>query len=121
VPHNGTFQLGRTIAFRDITDGLGNTLLGGDKHVRLGGFGVGWSDGAYYNGDYPSNSSRAAGPAYPLSASPRDTGWRFGSYHPGVCQFVFADGAVHSLSVSISPATMALLADRADGKPVPDW
>src|SRR5579884_3101010 len=100
VPHNGAFQLGRLVAFRDIHDGLSNTIMGGEKHARIDAFGVGWIDGAFYNGDYPSNSSRAAGPAYPLARSPFDKGWRFGSYHPGVCQFVFCDGAVHSLPVT---------------------
>jgi hypothetical protein len=121
VPHNGSFQLGSTTAFKDITDGLSSTLLAGEKHVPLRTFGVGWLDCSQYNGDNPTCSTRSGGPKYPLALSLSDTGWRFGSYHPQVCQFVFADGAVHPLPVSISPVTLGLLADRADGQPIPPW
>jgi hypothetical protein len=121
VPHNGTFQLGGPLAFKDITDGLSNTLLAGEKHVPLGGFGVGWLDSSQYNGDLAFSCARSAGPAYPLAATPRDAGWRFGSYHTQVCQFVFCDGAVHPLPVGINPVTLSLLAERADGQTVPDW
>jgi prepilin-type processing-associated H-X9-DG protein len=109
------------MAFRDIHDGLSNTLLVGEKHVRVGGFGVGWIDGAFYNGDYPTSCTRAGGPAYPLARTPHDPGWRFGSWHPGVCQFLFADGGVHALPLTTSPVTLGVLADIADGQPTPDW
>jgi prepilin-type processing-associated H-X9-DG protein len=113
--------LGGKIAFKDITDGLSNTFLAGEKHVQIHAFGVGWSDCSLYNGDYPTCCTRSAGPAYPVATSPFDTGWRFGSYHPQVCQFVFADGHVQALPVSTPATTMALLADRSDGQPIPDY
>src|SRR5262249_16070262 len=49
--------------FSSITDGLSNTLFFGDKHVRLGQFGNGNSegDGSVYNGDIVSFGGRAAG------------------------------------------------------------
>ena len=121
MPHNGSFQLGGPLAFKDILDGLSNTLLAGEKHVPVGGFGAGWLDCSLYDGDNPTGSTRSGGPKYPLAQSPRDTGWRFGSYHPQVCQFCFADGAVRPLPVTISPVTLGLLADRGDGQAIPDW
>ena len=48
-------------------------------------------------------------------------GWKFGSYHPGICQFAFVDGHVRSIANNIDLVTLGLLADRADGKPIPDF
>jgi hypothetical protein len=45
----------------------------------------------------------------------------FGSYHPAVCQFVFGDGAVRALAVTIDPTALSLLANIADGQPTPDY
>jgi hypothetical protein len=119
---NGAFQLGsQGIRFAQITDGLSNTLLAGEKHVPLGTFGVGWLDSSTYNGDYPTCSTRCAGPGYELATSPRDTGWRFGSYHPSVCQFVLADGSVRIIPVTTSSRTLGRLAGISDGEPVPDY
>jgi hypothetical protein len=62
---------------------------------------------------------------YPLAISPTDrptsTAIRsgFGSYHPGICQFLFGDGAVRGVSVT-TPVEPILLpfSDVADGKTV---
>src|SRR5262249_23637612 len=58
--------------FSNITDGLSNTLFFGEKHVRLGQFGNGNSegDGSIYNGDILSFASRAAGTRNPLAVGP---------------------------------------------------
>ncbi len=42
----------------------------------------------------------------------------FGSAHPSLCIFVFCDGSVHKLSLSIDAATFANLGSRNDGKPI---
>jgi prepilin-type processing-associated H-X9-DG protein len=42
----------------------------------------------------------------------------FGSWHPGVCQFVFADGSVRSLRNNTSLNLLWRLGDRRDGRPV---
>lgn len=119
---DGAFQFGSAgVRIADITDGLTYTILAGEKHVHLDRFGVGWNDCSQYNGDYLSCSTRGAGPGMSLAATPRDEGWRFGSYHPGLCQFVFGDGSVRILSVGINPVTLALLASINDGQPNPDY
>jgi hypothetical protein len=95
---------------------LSNTFLVGEKHVELGHFGdFNVGDGAAYNGDH-GTSFRGAGPGLTLARNPTDTfGNRFGSYHTGICQFVFCDGSVHAISTSIDGTTLGYLANRKDG------
>ena len=111
----------RGIRFEDITDGLSNTLLVGEKHVPFGKFGVGWWDCSTYNGDYYHCATRSAGPDYPLVRTPDDPTWAFGSYHPGICQFSFADGSVRPLPVTIDPQVLGYLANIADGQVITDY
>jgi hypothetical protein len=105
----------------DITDGTSTTLLMGEKHVRIGHFGeAADGDAAYYSGYLFKSAQRVAGPGYPLARSPEDsfidrTQYLFGSYHPGVCQFVFVDGSVHPISVTIDTKNLGFLANRHDG------
>jgi prepilin-type N-terminal cleavage/methylation domain-containing protein len=110
-----------TVTFASITDGLSNTILVGEKHVPVGFFGQAVWDCSLYNGDYPSCNCRGAGPQFPLSQDPADDALGFGSYHPGICQFVMGDASVRTLSVNTDPAILALLANPADGLPVPDF
>ena len=108
------------VSFKTITDGLSYTIFIGEKHVLLGSFGVGTLDASIYNGDYPLYWSRSVGPGYPLAQSPTDmtTNVGFGSYHPGICQFLFGDGSVHAVTNNADLNVMGLLANIADGKPV---
>ena len=119
---DGAFQLG-SLGTRliDITDGLSSTIFAGEKHVQMGQFGVGWNDCSQYNGDYVVCATRAGGLDYPLAQTPRDQGWRFGSYHWGLCQFVFGDGSVRIVSNGINPVTLGLLTSINDGQPVTDY
>ncbi len=43
------------------------------------------------------------------------SGYSFGSYHPGVCNFLVGDGSVHSLSVTTPDRIMYMFADVSDG------
>src|SRR5262245_39424806 len=104
LPNNGTFQLGSTpVYFSQITDGMSYTGLVGEKHVPSNMFGVGWLDCSLYNGDYLACSARSGGEGIGLASLRTDPEWKFGSYHPGICQFVMADGGVRSLRTTISP------------------
>lgn len=131
TPNTGVFRLDNNwsqtgnptyiggIKMIQITDGVSNTFLIGEKHVqqtRLGDFGAG--DGCAYNGD-KGTAFRGAGPSLTLARNPSDTfSNRFGSYHPGICQFVFCDGSVRAVTVSISGTTLGNLADRNDDQTV---
>ena len=118
-----------------IVDGTSNTLLIGEKHVRMGYVGQSLTypnlqtsdyntavgekggDGSIYNGDSPISVTRVAGPQNPLARSPWEpVNLNFGSMHPGVCPFLYADGRVDSISVNISPNILGALATRAGGE-----
>jgi hypothetical protein len=45
----------------------------------------------------------------------------FGSYHHGVLYYLFGDGSVRILSVQVPASTLALLANIADGQPIPEY
>ena len=119
------------ISFDRITDGLSKTLLVGEKHVRVG---LVRRQGSLYNGDNQNNCSRVAGRVAPIANSPDDkTVCRnvpgcsrcicdnFGSWHLGICPFLFADGHVSSLSTSINLTALDRLAVRNDGQNVDDF
>jgi len=109
------------VRFADITDGLSNTLLVGEKHVPQGHFGEGPLDSSLYNGDYYLSHARPAGPDYPLAQTNTEFSPVFGSYHTAVVQFGFCDGGVRSLPRSINPTVLGLLASINDGQPIPDY
>jgi prepilin-type N-terminal cleavage/methylation domain-containing protein len=118
-PPNGAFRLGlsgKGVRLNEITDGLSNTFLIGEKHVPKGRFGVGSWDCSIYDGDHIACSTRATGLLYPLAASLQDQGLKFGSYHTGICMFVFADGSVHALNHDTAPQTLEYLANIKDGQ-----
>ena len=111
-----------------IPDGTSNTFMVGEKHVPIGMFGrakVG--DGSIYNGSWSAFGARLAGIEDPLAQGPNDVSpsggivdgiyaRKFGSYHAGVCQFVFCDGSVRAIRNSIDSANLRRLAARDDGE-----
>jgi prepilin-type N-terminal cleavage/methylation domain-containing protein/prepilin-type processing-associated H-X9-DG protein len=114
-----------------ITDGTSNTLLVGEKHVRPGHLGeAGDGDMAYYSGYNYTTAQRSAGwyvdstgkQTKPLM-KPTDAAStiRFGSWHEGICNFVFCDGSVRALPVNIDIETLRRLAVRDDGQPIPSY
>lgn len=134
----------RTMSFRGsalatITDGTSNTFLAGEKHVptsHIGKKAAAQLDGPAYRGkgaysgaDYHSRgwSIRTAGPGFGLITNPhedcgvtsstRDSacGASFGSYHPGVVQFVLCDGSVRAVSSTASQIVLGYIANRQDG------
>ncbi len=110
------------VPIKAITDGASNTFLVGEKHVPPDKFGQAVGDGSIYNGDHEWNFARVAGPGFPLAQGPTDEtnwNWIFGSYHPGMCQFVMCDGSVRTLPISTSTDILSRLSARNDGLPVP--
>ena len=123
-PPDGAFRIGgpgHGLRPTAITDGTSNTFLIGEKHVPIGKFGRGNWDCCTYNGGNYLCSARSAGLSYPLAQSVNDTGWKFGSYHPGLCLFVYADGSVHALNSSLDPRILELLSSINDGQAIPPY
>jgi hypothetical protein len=105
----------------DITDGLSFTIMAGEKHVPYGQFGVGVLDSSTYNGDYLACSTRGIPMGTGgIAQSLNEVDWLWGSYHPGICQFVMCDGSIRVLKNTIAPEHLALLVRRDDGIPSPE-
>jgi prepilin-type N-terminal cleavage/methylation domain-containing protein/prepilin-type processing-associated H-X9-DG protein len=77
----------------------------------------------------PTNKAGTVATAYPLlnpdgssgnGVDPKNTNGCFGGPHPGVCQFVFCDGSVKAVSVTVDLYTLSYLAARQDGQPIAD-
>ncbi|MDR3196709.1 MAG: DUF1559 domain-containing protein [Planctomycetaceae bacterium] len=69
------------------------------------------------NADLTNGNPLATGPNDPSYSNtgriPNDM--PFGSYHPGICQFVLGDGSVRSVSVTIPPRILTRLSCVNDG------
>lgn len=123
ITNSQVVQTKSRTGLRDITDGTSHTFLVGEKHVprsKYGQSGPSWGDGAIFNGDFPRNYSRIAGlPKFNLGQGPDDLSgpWhcKFGSDHPGICQFAFTDGHVAVLKNSTEISVLNRLAVRNDG------
>jgi prepilin-type N-terminal cleavage/methylation domain-containing protein len=104
------------VRFEQIRDGLSLTFMIGEKHVQQGHLGDhNYGDGAAYNGDH-GDAMRGAGSGRTLARFPTDGGNVFGSYHLGICQFVFCDGSVKAIATSLDGTNLGYLADIADGQ-----
>jgi prepilin-type N-terminal cleavage/methylation domain-containing protein len=128
APTTGAFELvnsnhmAAVIGFADVTDGTSNTLMIGEKHVQLGKLNDPIQDGMIFSGSEQQTYQRRAGASWPLALDPTvAANNQFGSWHTGVCQFVFVDGSVHGLPNSIPGTTLGLLANRSDGKVIPSY
>lgn len=122
-----------------ITDGTSNTFLMGEKHVRrlnaagTARFVFGTADDrTAYSMNNTNNMRRFAGLGGDLleysiatfvdSASVQALDNRkFGSRHPGICQFVLCDGSVKPIQNNIDLRIYTRLGNREDGEPIGDF
>lgn len=102
-----------TTGFRDLLDGLTSTLLVGERSSKLGD--STWT-GVVVGGEEPM--ARVLGIADHTPNHPTSHFDDFGSYHPGVTNFVLGDGSVRSISDNISIDVYQALSTRAGGEPV---
>ncbi|MEX0792849.1 MAG: DUF1559 domain-containing protein [Pirellulaceae bacterium] len=103
-----------------VIDGLSNTLMIGERHVRVQDLGIeddSVGDGPLLSG-WAYSSMRVAGPGWGLAKGPNAPRNQllFGSWHPGVTNFVLGDGSVRPISVTIDTDNLGRLANRKDGQ-----
>lgn len=106
---NGLFYGNSRHRFRDILDGLSNTLMIGERNSRLGG--------SIWHGvihDANESAARIIGAADHSPNSISGHFEDFGSYHVGGSQFVLSDGSVHMITDSIDMKVYHALTTRAN-------
>jgi len=119
IAPNGAMEWRNHVTFAQITDGLSNTLLVGEKHVpREVTCAYPW-DCSLFDGHNTVCNTRSAGPGFPLATSPKDLRLLFGGPHFAQCMFAFADGSVRPVFSGTDPRVLGLLAHRSDGEPIP--
>lgn len=123
---NGILIRRDELTFSDVTDGLSNTYLVGEKaHEDSTQDIPGWLGVENYPGNGDNASPLLSLTNYPINyfqGSETNGGvinnsYRkgFSSFHPGGVQFVFGDGSVHFISETINVNTHRDLGRRADG------
>jgi prepilin-type N-terminal cleavage/methylation domain-containing protein/prepilin-type processing-associated H-X9-DG protein len=117
----GVFQAERGYTFANISDGLSNTLLVGEKQVGLGRHGRGPTDCSIYNGGSFTCSARTVSRQFALTTDPRLDAIVFGSRHTQVVQFVYCDGHVRAVPVHTDLYVLELAVMRNDGMVIPDY
>jgi len=115
------------VTLQTIPDGTSSTFMFGEKHIRPNSLRGKNEDRSIFGGQ--NNSIRrmaglaASGELRPLRRADDQSGAQantsFGGPHTGVCQFVFADGGVRAVPLSIDLQVLTYLAQRADGQPIP--
>lgn len=116
-------------AFRDITDGLTNTAIVGEKHIAAAEFGNccggngtqqdgswSYSEGSWREYNVARNLRHRFGKgANDTSGNPAGGAVGMGSWHPGVCHFLLGDGSVRGISDNTPELIRRQLAHRSDG------
>lgn len=118
-------------SLKKIVDGLSKTIFVGEKHVAETQDGVEtfgkkkYYDNSIYNADYHRCLARYGRKEAPLAQSPAEpiqgqNFTNFGSWHPGICNFMFGDGSTRSLKTSLDGTILGYLCNIRDGQVVDD-
>jgi prepilin-type processing-associated H-X9-DG protein len=104
----------------DVTDGLAQTYLIGEKYIEAGKYysGSDLGDNETAMNGFDNDSNRMAGGSDPgphqdLEGYHNKMTW--GSAHPGAVHFIFCDGSVRAVSYEIDAVTHGRLANRHEG------
>ena len=130
MPYDGISYYRSVVKVAQITDGLSNTLLIGDKYLNPDWYedSQGWGDDDGAFGGQSVDSIRwtgAGGGTDGESGASRfpaqDTAgfvhyFAFGSAHPGGWNATFCDGSVHSINYDLDTEVFRRLGSRFDGQ-----
>jgi hypothetical protein len=105
------------VRMKDLVDGASHTALVGEMHIPQDRLAQVPENGPMYNGrDLPA-FARIGGVSIGLARGPSDDtvpAIGFGSWHPGFCPFVMADGAVRVVANEIDTQTLQSMCRRND-------
>ncbi len=106
------------IGFRNITDGSSNTALAGELHVSPENLNSIPFNGPIYNGEDLAAFTRVGGPGVRILSGGEEGNsiLGFGSWHPGTCNFVYADGSTKAVDNDIDTMTLGQICNRSDGQ-----
>ena len=123
--HTGISFLRSMVKIRDVSDGTSNTYMVGEKYINPDNYMTGEDLGDNQSMYFGHNADNARCTTYddnpllslvPVQDKPGfEAKWRFGSPHPGGCNFVFCDGSIRTISYDIDPLTHSNLGNRRDG------
>jgi prepilin-type N-terminal cleavage/methylation domain-containing protein len=112
---DGIFYGNSQTRFRDVVDGLSQTIMVGERGGRLGG--------SIWHGNIPEATeaeARILGVADHHPNSPEGHFEDFSSYHTGMANFVRTDASVHSVNDEISLEVFHALSTRQGGEVIQD-
>jgi prepilin-type N-terminal cleavage/methylation domain-containing protein/prepilin-type processing-associated H-X9-DG protein len=127
---DGIFYRNSKTRLSEVSDGLSNTLLVGERGSNLAR--------ATWTGAAPTGIVPGAPPALPAGETPALTLGNtsdsagtylpnslqsvtgYSSFHPGLVQFLFGDGSVRPIRDAVSPSTWKSLGTRAGGEIIGD-
>lgn len=138
VYNDGIFYPFETVSIKKISDGTSQTIAIGERNYSLRGF----FTGAFWQGAEPYSAGTSRVCSYSAKnmrwgiTTPDERGYYvqaqdfpvggkkvvlfndlfWGSEHPGIAQFAYADGSVHGMSDSTSLTVMRNLATRNGGE-----
>lgn len=111
--------IGPACKSKDVTDGLSNTMVIGEKRLftnryEIGDWNddIGWTDG--WDVDIIRYTGYQPGPDIEQAPIP-GYGYNFGGPHPGIFNAVFADGHVQQINYDIELITFNAMGNREDG------
>ena len=126
---NGIFYNASETTVADITDGLSNTYLAGEKYVYPENSPTDWGESWNMYVGYDDDICRWVGsvddvPTTDFVPRPEQYGYymlrwhMFGSAHESGCNFVLCDGSVRLINYEIDAEVHRRLGNRMDGLPI---